>query len=60
MMKIFARLLKPGGTVVLLTAKKEELLIAVERANIFTLNRTIPILLSGRKVAIFVFNSLQN
>ncbi|GHV87270.1 hypothetical protein AGMMS50255_5660 [Spirochaetia bacterium] len=56
MMKIFARLLKPGGTVILLTAKKEELLLAAEKAKKFILNRTIPILLSGKKAAIFVFN----
>ncbi|GHV46396.1 hypothetical protein AGMMS49546_34310 [Spirochaetia bacterium] len=56
MMKIFARLLKPKGTLVLLTAKKEELLLAAEKANAFTLNRPIPILLSGKKAAIFVFN----
>ncbi|GHV51391.1 hypothetical protein AGMMS49579_06610 [Spirochaetia bacterium] len=56
MMKIFARLLKPNGTVILLTAKKEELLCAAERVNTFVLNRTIPILLSGKKAAIFVFS----
>lgn len=56
MMKIFKKLLKPDGTVVLFTAKKEELLLAAEKVKIFTLNRTIPILLSGKKAVIFVFN----
>jgi tRNA1(Val) A37 N6-methylase TrmN6 len=55
MMKIFARLLKPEGTLVLLTAKKEELLLAAEKAAAFSLHRTIPILLSGKKAGIFVF-----
>jgi tRNA G10 N-methylase Trm11 len=36
MMQIFARLLKPDGTVILLTAKKEELLLAAEKVNAFT------------------------
>jgi hypothetical protein len=52
MMQIFARLLKPDGTVILLTAKKEELLLAAEKANAFTLHKTIPILLSGKKAVI--------
>jgi 16S rRNA G966 N2-methylase RsmD len=61
MMKIFAGLLKPAGTLVLLTAKKDELLRAAEKVTTLTLNRTIPILLSGRKAGIFVFvRQLQN
>ncbi|MDR0669840.1 MAG: methyltransferase [Treponema sp.] len=49
---IFAGLLKPGGRVVMLCGRGDEAGTAAER-NGFTLVRHIPILLSGKKAAIY-------
>jgi hypothetical protein len=51
---IFAGLLKPGGLAVLLCGRDGELRAAAEQSG-FTLARRIPILLSGKKTAIYVF-----
>ncbi|MDR2375525.1 MAG: methyltransferase [Treponema sp.] len=51
--RIFAGLLKPGGRVVMLCGRGNEPKTAAER-NGFTLVRHIPILLSGKKAAIYV------
>jgi hypothetical protein len=51
---IFAGLLKPGGRTVLLCGRDGELRAAAEQSG-FTLARRIPILLSGKKTAIYVF-----
>ncbi|MDR0731856.1 MAG: methyltransferase [Treponema sp.] len=50
---IFAELLKPGARVVMLCGRGDEARTAAERSG-FTLVRHIPILLSGKKAAIYV------
>jgi 23S rRNA G2445 N2-methylase RlmL len=50
---VFSGLLKPGGSLVMLCSRGEELKAAAEK-NSFTITRNIPILLSGRKAAIFI------
>jgi tRNA G10 N-methylase Trm11 len=52
-LKVFSVLLKPGGRAVILNGRGDELNKAAEE-NHFTLTRQIPILLSGKKAAIFV------
>lgn len=47
------RVLKPGGRMVLLTAKKEELAAAVAALPMLTLQKRYDILVSGKKAAIF-------
>jgi tRNA G10 N-methylase Trm11 len=54
---IFSRLLKAGGLVVVLTAKQEEFRQAVEKTPTFSLIRTIPVLVSGKKAAVFVLEN---
>jgi 23S rRNA G2445 N2-methylase RlmL len=51
---IFAGLLKPGGTAVVLTARQEELTAGAAKTGRFVIQDTIPILLSGKKAAVFV------
>jgi short-subunit dehydrogenase len=51
MMRIFAQLLKPDGSIVLLTAREEELLSAI--APEFTVKRKTRVLVSGKKAGIF-------
>ncbi|MDR0441980.1 MAG: methyltransferase domain-containing protein [Treponema sp.] len=53
MFGVFAKLIKDGGRVIVLCANKEELLGAVPAC--FKLQGSIPILLSGKKAAIFQF-----
>ena len=54
MFRVFSVLLKAGGRAVVLCAKTDELLTAAE--SCFRPRKIIPILLSGRKTAIFQFN----
>jgi SAM-dependent methyltransferase len=51
-LEIFAKLLKPGGRLVMLCGREEEAEQAAER-NGFTPDRRVPILLSGKKAAIY-------
>jgi tRNA G10 N-methylase Trm11 len=53
---VFAGLLKPGAPAVILCGRGEELRAAAEHSG-FTITRQIPILLSGRKTAIYVLRS---
>jgi 23S rRNA G2445 N2-methylase RlmL len=55
-MKTFSGLLKPGGRIVLLCGRGEEARRAAA-GNGFTVARHIPILLSGRKAAIYVLRT---
>jgi 23S rRNA G2445 N2-methylase RlmL len=54
MAAIFAGLLKPGGTAVVLTARREELADGAAKTGRFVIQDTIPVLLSGKKAAVFV------
>jgi hypothetical protein len=54
MIALFDRVLKPRGTMVLLTARREELTRALDARNCLTLRKTIPILVSGQKAGIFI------
>jgi tRNA G10 N-methylase Trm11 len=53
---VFAGLLKPGAPAVILCGRGEKLRAAAEHSG-FTVVRHIPILLSGRKTAIYVLRS---
>jgi predicted RNA methylase len=53
---VFASCLKAGATAVILCGRGEELRAAAEKTG-FSLIRSIPILLSGRKAAVFVFRA---
>jgi 23S rRNA G2445 N2-methylase RlmL len=55
--EIFSQLLRAGGLAVVLTAKQEEFRQAVEKTPAFSLLRTIPILMSGKKAAVFVLEN---
>lgn len=55
MARIFGRLLKPGGTAVVLTARIDELRTGVEEAGTLEPGEIFPILVSGRKAAVFRF-----
>jgi predicted RNA methylase len=57
MVGIFSQLLKAGGLAVVLTAKQEEFRQAVEKTPAFSLTRTIPVLVSGKKAAVFVLEN---
>ncbi|AEF82378.1 methyltransferase [Leadbettera azotonutricia] len=57
MVGIFSRLLKAGGLAVVLTAKQEEFRQAVDKTPAFSLIRTIPVLVSGKKAAVFVLEN---
>ncbi|GHT73304.1 hypothetical protein FACS1894124_1470 [Spirochaetia bacterium] len=54
MVGIFAKVLKPGGRAVILTAKKDELTAGVEQSAAFDITETLPILVSGKKASVFV------
>jgi precorrin-6B methylase 2 len=56
---IFSGLLKTGGRAVVLTARREELSLAAEKAPEFSIRRIIPILVSGKKAAVFVMEKIQ-
>lgn len=53
-MEISAGLLKPGGTAVVLTARQKELADGAARTGKFEIRDAIPVLLSGKKAAVFV------
>jgi 23S rRNA G2445 N2-methylase RlmL len=50
---IFNKLLKPGGVIVLLTAKEEELIDALSLIGELTVENVIPILVSREKAGVF-------
>jgi predicted RNA methylase len=52
--EIFAGLLKPGGVTVMLSARQKELMDGTAQSGKFEIQDTIPILLSGKKAAVFV------
>jgi hypothetical protein len=54
MAAVFAGLLKTGGRAVALTAKHEELKLAAEKTPGLSITRTLPVLVSGKKAAVFV------
>jgi SAM-dependent methyltransferase len=49
----FARVLKPGGRAIVLTAKKEQFPAAVSTTEHLTLERTLHVLVSGKKAGVF-------
>jgi len=49
----FARLLKAGGTAVILSAAEKEVEAAVGKVGMLTINGKIPVLVSGKKAIIF-------
>jgi tRNA1(Val) A37 N6-methylase TrmN6 len=53
-MEIFVGLLKPGGVSVVLTARQRELADGAARTGKLEIQNTIPVLLSGKKAAVFV------
>ena len=53
-LNLFSGLLKPGGRAVILTAAREELESSVEKAATLRIMKTIPILVSGKKAAVFL------
>jgi tRNA1(Val) A37 N6-methylase TrmN6 len=53
-LEIFAGLLKPSGVSVVLTARQEELTNGAARTEKLEIQDTIPVLLSGKKAAVFV------
>lgn len=53
MLKVFGNILKPQGILVILSAKKEELLQAVKYTGVFNIVDRYDILVSGKKAAIF-------
>jgi tRNA G10 N-methylase Trm11 len=53
MLQIFAKILRPGGTAVILTAKTLELAKSIAGSKTFKINTSFPILLSGKKAEIF-------
>jgi 23S rRNA G2445 N2-methylase RlmL len=57
MVGIFSQILKTGGMAVVLTAKQEEFRQAAEKTPTFSLTRTIPVLVSGKKAAVFVLEN---
>jgi 23S rRNA G2445 N2-methylase RlmL len=59
MIVIFSGLLKVGGRAVVLTARQEELTLAAEKAPEFNITRIIPILVSGKKAAVFVMKKQE-
>jgi SAM-dependent methyltransferase len=57
---IFSRLLKPGGTAVVLTARIDELRAGAEKSGTLELRDFFPVLVSGRKAAVFRFVKPQD
>jgi tRNA G10 N-methylase Trm11 len=53
MIAVFGKILKPGGIIIILTARKEELSRAAASSDCLVITGTIPVLVSGRKAAIF-------
>jgi 23S rRNA G2445 N2-methylase RlmL len=54
MIDIFGRVLKNGGICVILTARKEEMLLAAAASECLTITGAIPVLVSGKKAGIFI------
>jgi tRNA G10 N-methylase Trm11 len=54
MIDIFGRALKNGGICVILTARKDEMLLAAAASEWLTITSTIPVLVSGKKAGIFI------
>jgi len=52
--EIFAGLLKPGGTAVMLTAQKEWLTAGIAKSKKLEIRETLPVLVGGKKAAVFV------
>jgi 23S rRNA G2445 N2-methylase RlmL len=53
MLRVFNRLLAPGGIAVILSARKEEFHLSLETCGELTLNRVFDVLVSGKKASIF-------
>ena len=53
-LSVFSGLLNSGGRAVILTAAVRELETAVENSGLFSISRKIPILVSGKKAAVFL------
>jgi len=53
---VFLRLLKPAGRAVILTAAKREFESAAAKTPELTITRTIPILVAGKKAAVYVMH----
>ncbi|GHU96702.1 hypothetical protein FACS189483_00420 [Spirochaetia bacterium] len=56
MVTVFAELLKPGGTAVVLTAKQDELHMGVEQSGKFETTEILSVLISGKKAGVFVLH----
>lgn len=55
---IFERLLKPAGTLILLTAREDALAVSRKKTRALKQMKAIPILLSGKKAGIFVIKKM--
>jgi tRNA G10 N-methylase Trm11 len=58
MIAVFSRLLKDGGRAVILTAAGEELLGSLKKTPALRIDRIIPILVSGKKAAVFTLKKV--
>jgi tRNA G10 N-methylase Trm11 len=56
---IFGRLLKPGGTAVVLTARAGELKVGAEKSGVLELKETLPVLVSGRKASVLCLKKTE-
>ena len=54
MMDVFSKALKDDGRAVILSAAQKEMETALEKTRAFQINKTIPILVSGKKATVFV------
>ena len=54
MLKEFHRVIKVNGTVVILSARKEEFVESVESSNFFSIRNTVNTLVNGKKASVYV------
>ena len=55
---VFSRLLKKGGRAVILTAARREIEAAAEKTPALAVTRIIPVLVSGKKAAVYIMELL--
>jgi len=58
MLKEFARILKPDGRAVVLSARKDEMMRAIEQSHAFTVEQAIHTLVNGKKAGVYMLKPI--
>jgi tRNA G10 N-methylase Trm11 len=60
MLKVMKRIIKESGTIILLSARKEEFVMSIRGLNLFVITETINTLVNGKKASVYLLHPLIN